>query len=87
MVKGIYRILGDAEIVNRGDNAVYAASAIRADDMPDEYGIVPAWELIWYIPNVDNPEEAIDWDVPDEINPYGGEHNQGGYQITTGRII
>lgn len=82
-----YKLLGDAEITNRMGSAVYVAPAIKADDKPDDYGTIPAYELVWTIPDVDSPEDVIDWYEPDEINPMGGEHNQSYYEVKTGRFV
>lgn len=78
-----YQLIKDADMTNKGDTAIYEAPAIDTADKPDEYGTVPAWSIIWSILDDCDP----DWDSPDDVLPYGGTHNQGSYQFSTGRII
>lgn len=47
--------------------AYWAIDAVNAAEKPDEYGMLPLFELVYY---GDDPE-TIDWDEPDEIRTEG----------------
>lgn len=87
-----YKIVHDASLTNYQDRAIYEAVAINTADIPDEYNTVPAWSLLYEIPdNIDpdtsDPSVEIDWNAPDEILPHGGTENQDRYKLDDKGIV
>lgn len=70
-----YRLIREAELTNHQMRAVYEAPAIREGEVADEDGWQPAFTIRWEIINEEcEPENACDWDCPDEVLE-SGEYN------------
>ena len=74
-----YQPINDAELVNVGAPAVsmWRVLAYITTDTPDDMGYLDLYAL--YYPPED--ADAVDWDNPDSVEPYGY-----GYNPNTGHI-